>query len=80
MGQTQILNDIASNQLADVSWVVPTGQASDHGAITDGSGPSWVASVVNAIGNSPYWANTAILSHGMTGEAGTITFRRRKCW
>ena len=23
-------------------------------------GPSWVASVVNAIGNSPYWASTAI--------------------
>ncbi len=60
IGQTQILNDIANNQLADVSWVVPTGQASDHGGITDGSGPSWVASVVNAIGNSSYWANTAI--------------------
>lgn len=43
-----------------MSWVVPTGQASDHGGINDGSGPSWVASVVNAIGNSPYWANTAI--------------------
>ena len=25
-----------------------------------GLGPSWVASIVNAVGNSPYWANTAI--------------------
>jgi phospholipase C len=60
LNQTQILTDIANNQLQNVSWVIPSGQASDHPGITDGSGPSWVASVVNAIGNSPYWANTAI--------------------
>ena len=57
---TQVLTDIANGQLAAVSWVTPSGQASDHAGITDGSGPSWVASVVNAIGSSPYWANTAI--------------------
>jgi phospholipase C len=55
------LTDIAIGQLACVSWVIPTGQASDHPGITDGSGPSWVASVVNAIGNSQYWPNTAII-------------------
>jgi phospholipase C len=60
LNQTQILTDITNHQLPDVSWVIPSGQASDHGGATDGSGPSWVASVVNAIGNSPYWANTAI--------------------
>ncbi len=60
LDQTQILKDISNNQLPDVSWVIPTGQASDHPGLTDGSGPSWVASVVNAIGNSPYWADTAI--------------------
>jgi len=61
IGQTQVLNDIANHQLRDVSWVIPSGQASDHPGMTDGSGPSWVASVVNAIGNSSYyWANTAI--------------------
>ena len=58
---TQVLTDIANGQLATVSWVIPTGQASDHSAVSDGSGPSWVASVVNAIGNSQYWSNTAIL-------------------
>jgi hypothetical protein len=42
-------------------WVIPSGQASDHPGISDGSGPSWVASVVNAIGNSQYWSNTAII-------------------
>ncbi|MGA7850534.1 MAG: alkaline phosphatase family protein, partial [Terriglobales bacterium] len=60
LNQAQILTDISNNQLPDVSWVIPTGQASDHAGTTDGSGPSWVASVVNAIGNSRYWANTAI--------------------
>jgi phospholipase C len=57
----QVLNDIQSNQLAAVSWVTPSGQVSDHPGINNGSGPSWVASVVNAIGNSQYWANTAII-------------------
>ena len=57
----QILTDIKNKQLPSVSWVIPTGPESDHPVNTDGSGPSWVASVVNAIGNSPYWPNTVIL-------------------
>jgi phospholipase C len=58
---SQILTDIGKNQLAGVTWVIPTGASSDHAGGTDGSGPSWVASVVNAIGQSPYWGSTAIL-------------------
>jgi len=56
----QVLTDIANGQLASVTWVIPNGQESDHADINDGSGPSWVASIVNAIGNSSYWSNTAI--------------------
>jgi phospholipase C len=55
-----VLTDIANGQLASVSWVIPSGLESDHASLNDGSGPSWVASVVNAIGNSSYWSNTAI--------------------
>jgi phospholipase C len=55
-----VLKDIAGGNLATVSWVMPSGAASDHASMTDGSGPSWVASIVNAIGASPYWSNTAI--------------------
>jgi phospholipase C len=58
---TQILLDIDQGHLASVSWVIPTGQASDHPKSNDGSGPSWVSAVVNAVGKSSYWANTAIL-------------------
>jgi phospholipase C len=58
---SQVLADITDGKLARVSWVIPTGQESDHPLINNGSGPSWVASVVNAIGNSSYWSSTAII-------------------
>jgi len=61
LNRTQVLTDIAANQLPSVSWVIPDGTYSDHAQENDGSGPSWVASVVNAIGNSAYWGNTAII-------------------
>ena len=57
----QILKDIAQNRLPAVTWVIPEWVESDHAGSNNGSGPLWVASVVNAIGNSSYWANTAIL-------------------
>jgi phospholipase C len=57
----QILTDIANNQLQQVSWVIPTGLDSDHASSNNGCGPSWITMVVNAIGNSPYWSNTAII-------------------
>jgi phospholipase C len=59
--QTKVLTDIANGQLAQVSWVIPTATDSDHAKANDGSGPSWVVSIVNAIGNSAYWSNTAII-------------------
>lgn len=58
--ETTVLSDIAARQLRSVSWVIPSGPESDHARITDGSGPAWVAAIVNAVGNSPYWSNTAI--------------------
>jgi phospholipase C len=63
------LKDISTNcELAGVTWIIPTGQNSDHADDNNGGGPSWVASLVNAIGNSKcknpdgssYWASTAI--------------------
>jgi phospholipase C len=59
-GHTTVLEDIANGKLAAVSWVIPSGLASDHAAQNNGTGPSWVASVVNAVGASSYWNNTAI--------------------
>jgi len=66
--------DLPACQLRPVSWVIPTGQNSDHPS-SDGThtgGPSWVSGIVNAIGQSactdtvngksvPYWQDTAII-------------------
>jgi phospholipase C len=57
----QIITDIQAGQLAAVSWVIPTGDNSDHADNPEDNGPSWVSSIVNAIGGSQYWANTAII-------------------
>ncbi len=57
---SKVLNDINAGNLANVVWITPTDAESDHAGITDGSGPSWVASIVNTIGQSQYWKNTAI--------------------
>ena len=58
---TQIFSDISNNQLPAVSWVVPDRQDSDHPGPGPDTGPSWVASIVNAIGESPYWSTTAVV-------------------
>ncbi len=58
--ETTVLNDIASAKLPQVSWVIPSGANSDHANSNSGAGPSWVSSIVNAIGTSAYWKDTAI--------------------
>ncbi len=57
----QIITDISNQQLASVSWVTPSGAASDHPGTGIDTGPSWVSAIVNAVGRSPYWADTAII-------------------
>ena len=47
--------------LPAVSWVIPDFVDSDHTNLGQDNGPDWVASVVNAIGESPYWKSTAIV-------------------
>jgi phospholipase C len=57
----RILTDIASGNLAGVTWVMPGDPWSDHaGHVSTTKGPAWVAAIVNAIGESKYWKNTAI--------------------
>jgi phospholipase C len=59
--ETQILTDAADGNLADVSWVIPDEPDSDHPGESVDDGPAWVASIVNAIGESSYWNSTAIV-------------------
>jgi phospholipase C len=64
--ETNILSDVQNGQLPAMSWVIPEGANSDHPGTKVGgqyvdNGPEWVATVVNAIGESAYWNSTAII-------------------
>jgi len=58
--QTQFFTDIQNGNLPAISWVTPTCANSDHAGCGSNTGPSWVTSLVNAIGQSKYWNSTAI--------------------
>ena len=58
--ETTVLTDAANGNLASVDWVSPSKIDSDHPGDGD-QGPSWVGSVVNAIGQSSYWPTTAVI-------------------
>ncbi|MGA8575685.1 MAG: alkaline phosphatase family protein [Candidatus Cybelea sp.] len=59
-GPPRFLQDIGKGTLRDVTWITPYCRDSDHPKCSPDGGPSWVASVVNAIGESKFWNSTAI--------------------
>ncbi|MFZ0365750.1 MAG: alkaline phosphatase family protein [Candidatus Cybelea sp.] len=56
-----IFQDISYGTLPAVSWLIPDDSNSDHPGVAHDNGPSWIASVVNAVGQSSYWDSTAII-------------------
>ena len=58
---TRVLTDPAKGALASVTFVIPDSQWSDHPAVPTDYGPSWVGDVVDEIGGSKYWKDTAIV-------------------
>jgi phospholipase C len=56
----QFLVDLKLGTLPQVSWLVPAEQYSEHPANSVTAGMEYVTSLVNAVMQSPYWANTAI--------------------
>jgi len=64
-GRVQHLSDfydsIQASRLANVVWFIPSGANSEHpGHAAIRPGERYVTSVVNAIGRSPHWDDTAI--------------------
>jgi len=57
---TQFTSDVSAGKLAAVTWIVPANINSDHSGSGSKSGPSYVASIVNAVGTSQFWNSTAI--------------------
>ncbi len=58
--QKQFLTDVSAGKLANFTWITPLCPDSDHPLCGGGFGPSWVSSVVNAVGESKFWNSTAI--------------------
>jgi phospholipase C len=57
----QFLKDVAAGNLADVTWITPNALSdSDAPGAGGGYGPSWVAALVNVVGESKFWDTTAI--------------------
>ncbi len=57
---SQFIVDVGAGTLANVTWIVPTLQNSDHPDSGTANGPAWVASLVDAVGNSQFWDSSAI--------------------
>ena len=58
--QKSFLTDVAAGKLASFTWITPLCHESDHSDCGGGLGPSWVSSIVNAVGKSKFWDSTAI--------------------
>ncbi|MHB8568239.1 MAG: phospholipase C [Nitrososphaerales archaeon] len=56
-----IFSDIGNQTLPQVSWVIPSAPISEHPPANITLGMIWVTDVVDAIMNSAYWQNTAII-------------------
>jgi phospholipase C len=59
--ETDVFTDIDRDTLPAVSWIIPDYRNSDHPGDNSDTGPSWVAQVVDAIGESDAWNTTAIV-------------------
>jgi len=54
-------SDLAAGELADVTWFVPSLKVSEHpGHAGIGPGQAYVRGLINAIGASPFWNDSAI--------------------
>jgi phospholipase C len=58
--QKSFLTDVRAGKLASFTWITPLCHDSDHTDCGGGLGPSWVTSIVNAVGASKFWDSTAI--------------------
>jgi len=56
----QFITDVGNGQLSAVTWITPSCANSDHPNCLSKTGPQWIASVVDAVGKSPFWDSTAI--------------------
>ena len=56
----KFITDVKSGNLANVSWITPTGVSTDHPPSMLEPAQNFVTAEVNAVMNSQYWSSTAI--------------------
>ena len=56
----KFITDVRKGKLANFTWITPVCRDSDHVNCPGGFGPSWVAALVNTVGQSKFWDSTAI--------------------
>jgi phospholipase C len=56
----KFITDVRAGKLANFTWITPECAESDHLECGGGFGPSWVAALVNTVGQSKFWDSTAI--------------------
>ena len=57
---TNFISDVANGTLGAVTWIIPACLESDHSGCEGKLGPAFVASMVNAVGESQFWNSTQI--------------------
>src|SRR5579863_1139681 len=55
----KFITGVRKGELANFTWITPACDDSDHVNCPGGYGPSWVAALVNAVGESKFWNSTA---------------------
>jgi phospholipase C len=58
---SQFLTDVSNGNLANVTWIAPESNNSDHPGNNSNTGPAWVASLVDAVGTSKFWKSSVIV-------------------
>ncbi|MBV9700122.1 MAG: hypothetical protein JO078_08350 [Candidatus Eremiobacteraeota bacterium] len=56
----KFITDVRAGKLANMTWITPVCDDSDHVNCPNGYGPSWVSALVNTVGKSRFWDTTAI--------------------
>ena len=56
----KFITDVRAGKLANFTWITPVCSDSDHVNCGGGHGPSWVAALVNTVGQSRFWDSTVI--------------------
>ena len=57
----QLIADVQSNQLAQVSWLMPAAWCSEHPVYTPADGATYIAAILDALTSNPeVWSKTAL--------------------